>query len=65
MQQVANQLLRNTSDETIRKAANEIAKETNKIAIDFYRKNDFKVLKSISNYYCNLECNHAYFMCYK
>jgi len=32
MQQVANQLLRITSDETIRKAANEIAKETNKIA---------------------------------
>ena len=39
--------------------------QSNKIAIDFYRKNDFKVLKSISNYYCNLECNHAYFMCYK
>ena len=32
MQQVANQLLRITTDESIRKVANEIAKETNKIA---------------------------------
>ena len=32
MQQVANQLLRITTDETIRKAANDIAKETNRIS---------------------------------
>ena len=39
--------------------------QSNKIAINFYKKNDFKVLISISRYYYNLECNDAYFMCYK
>ena len=39
--------------------------QSNKIAINFYKKNDFKVLKSIGRYYYNLECNDAYFMCYK
>lgn len=38
--------------------------QSNKIAIQFYKKNGFKIVREIPNYYFNLDCNHAYLMAY-